>query len=115
MKRSGLIAMFALAVLPLATTGLAVLFVLPDTIPLHAGVHGIDSVGSKYGAFNVAFIMAGSCSLLAIMYTFMDKLAALGFVHGTDAHGGRICLLFCQVFMNVVQLLVLVWMTFGLT
>lgn len=45
----------------------------------------------------------------------MDKLAALGFVHGTDAHGGRICLLFCQVFMNVVQLLVLVWMTFGLT
>ena len=114
MKRAGLIAMIALAVLPLAATGLAVLFVLPDTIPIHAGINGIDTVGLKYGAFNVAFIVAGSCALFAVMYAFMDKLAARGFVHGTDAHGGRICLLFCQIFMNVVQLLALVWMTFGL-
>ena len=34
MKRSGLIAMIALTLLPLVMTGLAVLFVLPDTIPL---------------------------------------------------------------------------------
>ena len=29
-------------------TGLAVLFVLPDTIPLHAGAGGVDRVGSKF-------------------------------------------------------------------
>ena len=47
MKRSGLIAMIALTLLPFVMTGLAVLFVLPDTIPLHAGAGGVDRVGSK--------------------------------------------------------------------
>ena len=44
MKRSGLIAMIVLTVLPLVTTGLAVLFVLPDVIPLHAGAGGVDRI-----------------------------------------------------------------------
>lgn len=114
MKRSGLIAMIALTLLPLATTGLAVLFVLPDVIPTHAGAHGIDAVGSKHDAFMVAFIVSGCGVLFTLMYAFMDKLAAVGAVHGTDANGGRICMIFAQALMNVMQLLGLVWMTFGL-
>lgn len=114
MKRSGLIAMIALTLLPLALTGLAVLFVLPDTIPTHAGVHGIDAVGSKYDAFTIAFIVSGACVLFTVMYAFMDKLATMGAVHGTDAHGGRILMVFTQVLMNVLMLLSLVGMAFGL-
>lgn len=106
--------MIALTVLPLAATGLAVLFVLPDVIPTHAGIHGIDTVGSKYDAFVVAFIVAGCGALLTLMYVFMDQLAAMGFVHGTDANGGRIVTIASQIIVDVILLLGLVWMTFGL-
>lgn len=106
--------MIVLSVLPLVMTGLAVAFVLPDTIPLHAGAGGIDRVGSKYGAFETAFIVFGCCALFTIMYAFMDKLAAFGLVHGTDAHGGRILMMFAQVFMNILQLVFLIWMTLGM-
>lgn len=114
MKRWGLVVMIVLTVLPLITAGLAVLFVLPDTISLHAGPGGIDRMGSKFGAFESAFIIAGCGVLLTVAYAFMEKLAAFGLVHGTDAHGGRSTVLVCQVFMNVLQLGFLTWMTFGL-
>lgn len=103
--------MIALTVLPLAATGLAVLFVLPDVIPTHAGTHGIDTVGSKYDAFVVAFIVAGCGALLTVMYVFMDKLAKR---YKSDAQGGRTAVTFAAVWMNVILLLGLVWMTFGL-
>lgn len=114
MQRSGLIAMAVLTVLPLAATGLAVLFVLPDTIPLHVGIGGVDNIGSKYDAFIVAFIFSGCGVLFTVMYAFMDKLAALGLVHGTDPQGGRILMIFSQALMNILQFVILLVMTFGL-
>ena len=67
MKRSGLIAMIALTLLPLVMTGLAVLFVLPDTIPLHAGAGGVDRVGSKFGAFEISSFLVGFGVLATIL------------------------------------------------
>ncbi|CAK7015494.1 MAG: hypothetical protein PEGG_00626 [Paraeggerthella hongkongensis] len=114
MKRSGLIAMIALAALPLVTTGLAVLFAMPDTVPLHIGANGVDLIGSKYEAFEMGFLMTGCCALFAVMYAFMDKLAAMGLVHGTDAHGGRTLLLFTQISMNAIQVFLLFLMSFDM-
>ena len=111
MKRSGLIAMIALTVLPLVTTGIAVLFVLPDTIPLHAGVGGIDRVGSKIDAFGISPFLVGFGALATILYAFMDKLAAK---YNSDAHSGRVLLVFALCLMNVWQLIFLVWMATGL-
>ena len=105
MKRSGLIAMIALTLLPLVMTGLAVLFVLPDTIPLHAGAGGVDRVGSKFGAFLVGFGV-----LATILYAFMDKLAAK---YQSDAHSGRVLLVFALSLMNVWQLVFILWMATG--
>ena len=110
MKRSGLIAMIVLTVLPLVMCGLAVLFVLPDTIPLHAGAGGVDRVGSKYSAFEASFMLAGCGALFTILYAFMDKLTAR---HGSYAHGGRIALMFALVWLNVLQLVFIRWMATG--
>lgn len=111
MKRSGLITMIAFTVLPLVLTGLAVLFVLPDTIPMHYGPSGLDTVGSKSDSFIVAFIATTCCALFTTMYAFMDKLAAR---FNSDASGGRTALTFAVVWLNVIYLLILVAMTFGL-
>lgn len=113
MKRSGLIAMLALTVLPLVLTGLAVLFVLPDTIPMHIGPHGVDRIGSKYDAFEIAFIVTGCGVLFTLMYAFMDKLAALGAVHGTDAQGGRTLMIFALALVNAIFVLVFACMVYG--
>ena len=110
MKRSGLIAMIALTLLPFVMTGLAVLFVLPDTIPLHAGAGGVDRVGSKVGAFEPTFIIVGCGALFTILYAFMDKLTAR---HGSYAHGGRIALMFALVWFNVLQLVFILLMATG--
>ena len=110
MKRSGLIAMIALTLLPLVMTGLAVLFVLPDTIPLHAGAGGVDRVGSKFGAFEISSFLVGFGVLATILYAFMDKLTAR---HGSYAHGGRIALMFALVWFNVLQLVFILWMATG--
>lgn len=110
MKRSGLIAMVALTVLPLVTTGLAVLLVLPDVIPLHAGAGGVDRIGSKWDAFGLSPFLAGFGALATIAYAYMDRLAAK---YDSDAHSGRVLLLFALILMNVWQLIFLVWMAFG--
>ncbi|WP_080803387.1 SdpI family protein [Arabiibacter massiliensis] len=110
MKRSGLIAMVVLTALPLFMAGLAVAFVLPDVIPLHAGPGGIDRVGSKYGAFDLTFALVAVGSLLTVLYAFMDKLAAK---YDTDAQSGRVLLLFAAALMNVWQLVFLLWMSQG--
>lgn len=110
MKRWGLVAMIALTVLPLVTTGLAVLFVLPDTIPLHAGAGGIDRIGSKLDAFEMVPFLAGFGALATVAYARMDRLAAR---YDSDAHSGRVLLLFALVLMNVWQLIFLVWMAFS--
>ena len=83
MKRSGLIAMIVLTVLPLVTTGLAVLFVLPDVIPLHAGAGGVDRIGSKLDAFGITPFLVGFGALATVAYAYMDRLAAR---YGSDAH-----------------------------
>ena len=108
MKRSGLIAMIALTLLPLVMTGLAVLFVLPDTIPLHAGA--VDRVGSKFGAFEISSFLVGFGVLATILYAFMDKLAAK---YQSDAHSGRVLLVFAISLMNVWQLVFILWMATG--
>ncbi|WP_195528812.1 DUF1648 domain-containing protein [Eggerthella lenta] len=110
MKRSGLIAMIALTLLPLVMTGLAVLFVLPDTIPLHAGAGGVDRVGSKFGAFEISSFLVGFGVLATILYAFMDKLAAK---YQSDAHSGRVLLVFALSLMNVLQLVFILWMATG--
>ena len=91
MKRSGLIAMIVLTVLPLVTTGLAVLFVLPDVIPLHAGAGGVDRIGSKLDAFGDNSFPGGLRRAGHGSYAYMDRLAAR---YGSDAHSGRVLLLF---------------------
>lgn len=111
MKRSGFITMIAFTVLPLVLTGLAVLFVLPDTIPMHYGPSGLDAVGSKGDSFVIAFIVAACCALFTTMYAFMDKLAVR---FNSEASGGRTALTFAVVWLNVIYLLMLVTMTFGL-
>lgn len=110
MKRSGLIAMIVLTLLPLVTTALAVLFVLPDTIPLHAGAGGVDRIGSKLDAFEVAPFLVGFGALATVAFARMDRLAAR---YDSDAHSGRVLLLFALALMNVWQLIFLVWMAFG--
>ena len=112
MKRSGLIAMIALTLLPLVMTGLAVLFVLPDTIPLHAGAGGVDRIGSKLDAFGITPFLVGFGALATVAYAYMDRLAAR---YGSDAHSGRVLLLFALALMNVWQLIFLIWMTFSAT
>ena len=112
MKRSGLIAMIVLTVLPLVTTGLAVLFVLPDVIPLHAGAGGVDRIGSKLDAFGITPFLVGFGALATVAYAYMDRLAAR---YVSDAHSGRVLLLFALALMNVWQLIFLIWMTFSAT
>ena len=112
MKRSGLIAMIVLTVLPLVTTGLAVLFVLPDVIPLHAGAGGVDRIGSKLDAFGITPFLVGFGALATVAYACMDRLAAR---YGSDAQSGRVLLLFALALMNVWQLIFLIWMTFSAT
>ena len=101
--------MIVLTVLPLVTTGLAVLFVLPDVIPLHAGAGGI---GSKLDAFGITPFLVGFGALATVAYAYMDRLAAR---YGSDAHSGRVLLLFALALMNVWQLIFLIWMTFSAT
>ena len=98
--------MIVLTVLPLVTTGLAVLFVLPDVIPLHADAGGVDRIGSKLDAFGITPFLVGFGALA------MDRLAAR---YGSDAHSGRVLLLFALALMNVWQLIFLIWMTFSAT
>ena len=112
MKRSGLIAMIVLTVLPLVTTGLAVLFVLPDVIPLHAGAGGVDRIGSKLDAFGITPFLVGFGAMGPVAYAYMDRLAAR---YGSDAHSGRVLPLFALALMNVWQLIFLIWMTFSAT
>ena len=91
MKRSGLIAMIVLTVLPLVTTGLAVLFVLPDVIPLHAGAGGVDRIGSKLDAFGITPFLVGFGALATVAtHTW------IGWPRDTaaTAHSGRVLLLF---------------------
>ena len=111
MKRSGLIAMIVLTVLPLVTTGLAVLFVLPDVIPLHAGAGGAR-LGSTLAACGIPPFLVGFGALATVAYAYMDRLAAR---YGSDAHSGRVLLLFALALMNVWQLIFLIWMTFSAT
>ena len=75
MKRSGLIAMIVLTVLPLVMTGLAVLFVLPDVIPLHAGAGGVDRIGSKLDAFGITPFLVGFGALAVASALNMAPLA----------------------------------------
>lgn len=110
MKRSGLIAMIALTLLPLVMTEFAVLLVLPDTIPLHAGSGSIDRAGSKLGAFETCSFLVGFGVLATILYAFVDKLAAK---YQSNAHSGRVLLVLALSLMNAWQLIFLAWMATG--
>lgn len=110
MKRSGLITMIVFTVLPLVLTGLAVLFVLPSAIPIHYGPSGLDAMGSKSDSFGIAFLVTACCALFTTMYAFMDKLAAR---FNSEAKSGRTALTFAVVWLNVIYLLALIVMAFG--
>ncbi|MEI3309005.1 MAG: DUF1648 domain-containing protein [Eggerthella lenta] len=78
--------MIALCIAPLAAAA-AALGSLPDTIALHAGVHGvIDRYGSKYERCDIAAILGVfptllSCSSLGKRL----RLFAKGTIHGVDS------------------------------
>ena len=48
--------------------------------------------------------------LATILYAFMDKLAAK---YQSDAHSGRVLLVFALSLMNVWQLVFILWMATG--
>ena len=59
---------------------------------------------------SVAPFLVGFGALATVAFARMDRLAAR---YDSDAHSGRVLLLFALALMNVWQLIFLVWMAFG--
>ena len=75
----------ALCIAPLAAAA-AALGSLPDTIALHAGVHGvIDRYGSKYETLSIAAILGLPNLALMLVSWKAPALFAKGTIHGVDS------------------------------
>ena len=91
-----------LSLVPLMANLLAVLFLLPDTIPLHAGFFGIDSYGSKFSTFWVGGILTAVNLVGTICFHNAEKLYARGAVHGTNVKGARIVLTITVIVLDLL-------------
>jgi hypothetical protein len=98
----------ALSLIPIILNIIAVFFLLPDTVPLHIGLEGIDRFGSKFETFVVGGLFTGFSLLLTIMFNKAEKVGQLGLIHGTNVRGARICL-----FIGIIVLdLASIWLFF---
>jgi hypothetical protein len=101
-----------LSLVPLAVTAVAVFALLPNVVPLHVGLDGIDRYGSKFEAFTVGGVLSGSCLLFTFLFHKAERLNELGLIHGTGVHGGRICLLAGIALMDIMSVaVVFFWMS----
>lgn len=79
-------------------------------IPMHWNAQGqIDRYGSPWEMLPVSLIMSGCNLLLALSYTFADKLFDLGLVHGIGCKATRPFLCGIAVFMVLVWIGILVF------
>jgi hypothetical protein len=72
-----------LSLIPLCVTIIAILFLLPEVVPLHVGFEGIDRYGSKFETLVVGGLLTVCCLLFTVSYHNIDKLNARGLVHGS--------------------------------
>ena len=93
----------ALCIAPLAAAA-AALGSLPDTIALHAGVHGvIDRYGSKYETLSIAAILGLPNLALMLVSWKAPALFAKGLVHGIDdPHNLRVLFLVLGMIETVI-------------
>jgi hypothetical protein len=84
----------------------AVLFLLPDTVPLHIGMGGIDRWGSKFETFIVAGMLSGFNLLLTFFFARAEKMYEIGVIHGKNTRenikGTRVSLLLTIVVLDIL-------------
>ena len=81
-------------------------------IALCSSVLGVTLVLKRFSFIGDGLSHVGFGALATVAYAYMDRLAAR---YGSDAHSGRVLLLFALALMNVWQLIFLIWMTFSAT
>ncbi len=106
-----LIALFWVAAICMpAMSSLIVITQLPANveIPMHWNAQGqVDRFGSPWEMLPISLIMSGCNLLLALSYLFVDKLFALGLVHGISRRASRPFLCGSAIFLLIVWMGVL--------
>ena len=87
-------------------------FLVGILVSLCASLLGVSLVLKRYSMIGDGLSHVGFGALATVAYAYMDRLAAR---YGSDAHSGRVLLLFALALMNVWQLIFLIWMTFSAT
>jgi hypothetical protein len=101
-----------LSFVPLVVNLAAVLFLLPDVVPLHLGLTGIDRYGAKIESLWVGGLLTVFCILFAVLFYHAEKLSELGLVRGTGVKGARVTLFIAIIALDILSVAVLLfWMS----
>ena len=102
------VSLIAISLFPILATVIAVMFLLPDVVPIHIDFQGNVRYGSKFEALIVGGVLTVACLICSAGYLNIEKLHALGLAHGT-VKGSRIVLLLVTIFCSLITLLILIF------